>query len=185
VRDGAAQHAVAPGAARLRGAGEVNSLGVFVKGTFLLFILSLCSFTYSLQDISMKGPFMPRIPLFHNSLFHNSTFTIGSAVAVFVLDRVLLKRGSAVGDYIAAVYFAVYSAYCTANYFSCREVHCLVTGPGFLMAALLMALRIASVFDHGYGFPYLVFLAAAVLGHSIERIYARRTGSRFRGGTPQ
>jgi len=123
---------------------------------------------------------MRRIPL-----LHDCTFAVGSAIAVFVANAVLLDRGYAAGDYVALAYFALYGAYCTANYFSCREVHCAVTGPGFLVAALLMGLRIFHLAYFGYTLPYLVFWGVAVAGHMIERGYARRTGSRFGGGTQQ
>ncbi len=60
------------------------------------------------------------------------------------------------------------------------ERRLMITGPGFLLAALLMLLRITSVLDLGYGVPYLVFVLAVIVGHSLEWSYHRRSGSRFR-----
>jgi hypothetical protein len=118
---------------------------------------------------------MRRIPLLHSWLF-----AVGSAIAVFVIEMVALKRGSVVGDYVVFAYFALYGAYCTANYVSCREVHCGITGPGFLAPALLMLLRISGLLDFGYGLPWLVFVGAAVIGQCVEHDARSRRGSPYR-----
>jgi hypothetical protein len=84
------------------------------------------------------------------------------------------------GDALTLVYFTGYGLYCLQNYRACREYHCAVTGPGFLLAAGVLVLRDIGVFDHGLGLPYLVFGAAACLGCLLEWQYWKRTGSHVR-----
>jgi hypothetical protein len=111
-------------------------------------------------------------------------FGIPATLVVLGLN-VLLDRatGAQWGDELATAYFALYGLVCVQNYLACREYHCLITGPGFLLAAVAMVLRDTGVFDHGFGVPYLVFFAAALLGHTLECRYARRTGSKYRLST--
>ena len=117
------------------------------------------------------------------ALFHSWSFALISVFVVFGLN-VLVDQitHTYAGDIIACVYFGAYGLYCVQNYIGCREYHCLITGPGFLLAALVMLLRVTGVFDHGNGPPYLIFALAALVGHGLEWQYARRTGSHFRTG---
>jgi hypothetical protein len=83
------------------------------------------------------------------------------------------------GDYVSLAYFVLYGVYCVQNFAHCREIHCVFTGPGFLLAALLMLLRVGGLFDHGFGPPYIVLLVAAAAGCVAEARYVRRTGTKF------
>jgi len=65
------------------------------------------------------------------------------------------------------------------NFAGCGEYHCAITGPGLLLAAVLMLLRITGVFDHGFRLPYVVFGLAALVGHALEWRYWKRTGRRM------
>ncbi len=115
------------------------------------------------------------------ALFHTWWFALISFLVVFGLNIGLDQlTHTKAGDVVALVYFGLYGLYCLQNYLGCREYHCLITGPGFTLAAALMLLRVFAIFDHGLGIPYLIFGLAFVLGHSLEWRYWKHTGSRFR-----
>jgi hypothetical protein len=44
---------------------------------------------------------------------------------------------------------------------------------------VLMVLRDTGIFDYGLAIPYLVFLAAGLLGNLLEWRYTRRSSRRF------
>jgi hypothetical protein len=119
---------------------------------------------------------MRRIPLFH-SLWFAIPLTILVWAASAGLNALTHTYW---GDALSLVYFTGYGLYCVQNYLHCREVHCAVTGPGFLLAALVLLLRDIGLFDQGLGLPYLIFAASACLGFLIEWGYWNRTGSHFR-----
>lgn len=119
---------------------------------------------------------LPRLPL-----IHSFWFSIPATLVALGLNVALnATTGTQAGDYVTLAYFALYGIACIENYLACREYHCLITGPGFLLAALVMLLRVTGVFDHSFGVPYLVFAAAALLGHTLEWRYRRHTGSKYR-----
>jgi hypothetical protein len=116
------------------------------------------------------------------AFLHAPVFAIVSALLVLGLN-VLLERSeltAAIGETLAGIYFGLYGLYCIQNYLGCREYHCLITGPGFLLAALLIILRRTGIFDLGYGPPYIIFFLAVVIGHLLEWRYRRRHGTAFR-----
>ncbi len=118
---------------------------------------------------------MRRIPLLH-SLW----FAIPATLIVEASDAGLNSlTHSYWGDALTVAYFAAYGLYCLQNYLGCREIHCAITGPGFLLAAGVMLLRDVGIFDQGIGVPYLVFAAAAGLGCLLEWQYWKRTRSHF------
>jgi|SRR5579884_879592 len=98
---------------------------------------------------------------------------------VAVADGYANSHHQAWGDWLAAALFAYMSAYCTQNFLRCREVHCAITAPGFLAAAVLMLLRLAGVMTYGYGIPWAVFVVSACCGYCVQELYQRRTGSIF------
>jgi hypothetical protein len=112
---------------------------------------------------------------------HSLWFAIPATVVVAAADSGLnALTHSYWGDTLSLVYFAAYGVYCLQNYLHCREVHCAVTGPGFLLAAGTLLVRDVGLFDHGLGLPYLVFALSACLGCLLEWSYWKRTGSHFR-----
>jgi hypothetical protein len=122
-----------------------------------------------------KEAAMRRIPL-----FHAWWFAIGSFILVDALNTTLDQvTHSPAGDYLGITFLGLYGVYCLQNYLGCLEIHCAITGPGFLLAAGLMVLRVVGIFDQGIGFPYLVAFIAAFVGFCLEWIYAQRTGSHF------
>jgi hypothetical protein len=90
---------------------------------------------------------LPRLP-FVNTLW----FGIPATLVVLGLNILLnMTTRTFAGDYLATAYFALYGLECVENYLACRQYHCLITEPGFLLAAVAMILRDTGVFDHGFG----------------------------------
>lgn len=101
------------------------------------------------------------------------------AVASFAAGAAVGGRG---GLAIASVYVTVTGTYCLLNFLRCREAHCGVTGPGFLLAALL---GFAAVLVPGpalswyrAGTEAAVYLAVLAAGYALEWVAAARTGRR-------
>jgi hypothetical protein len=112
-------------------------------------------------------------------LLRNLWFNVAVAVAASALDGYATQRRQAWGDWLATGLFASYAGYCAQNFVRCREVHCAVTAPGFLAAAVLMVLRILGLAHYEYGLPWIVFVASACAGYCLQRAYKARTGSEF------
>ncbi|MGH7738051.1 MAG: hypothetical protein ACREMP_09335 [Candidatus Tyrphobacter sp.] len=98
-------------------------------------------------------------------------------VAVVILDATTATRAPLAGEVATTLLFLAYSIYCIANFALCRETHCAITGPGFLLAAGTAAGRI---FDASIspGIPWLVFIGAYVLGMAVEYAYSALKGGR-------
>ncbi len=118
--------------------------------------------------------------MFRVPVLHTLWFSFGSVLLVAGLNYWLdLSTQSHLGDVIGLTYFAAFGFYCIQNFVGCREYHCMITGPGFTLAAIVMLLRITGVFDHGFGIPYLIGGLAFLIGFTLEWRYWRRTGSHF------
>lgn len=90
--------------------------------------------------------------------------------------------GGRAGLAIASGYVAVIGTYCLLNFLRCRETHCGVTGPGWLLAALL---GFAAALVPGSALSWYrtrteaaVFLVILAAGYGLEWIVAARTGRR-------
>lgn len=101
------------------------------------------------------------------------------AVASFAAGAAV---GGRAGLAIASTYVAVTGTYCLLNFLRCRETHCAVTGPGFLLtaalgfaAALVPGPALAWYRTGTEAVAYLVILAA---GYALEWAVAARTGRR-------
>src|SRR5260370_40876767 len=109
------------------------------------------------------------------ALLHTLWFGIVSTLVVLGLTSGLDQVTHTVaGDGVALMYFGLYGLYCRQNYRGCREYHCMITGPGFILAAALMLLRVTDLFDHGSCIRYLVISPAAVIGPVLARPYRNR-----------
>lgn len=101
------------------------------------------------------------------------------AVASFAVGAAVGGRG---GLAIASVYVTVIGTYCLLNFRQCRETHCGVTGPGFLLAALLgfAAALVPGPALSWYrtGTEAVVYLAVLAAGYALEWSVAARTGRR-------
>jgi hypothetical protein len=107
------------------------------------------------------------------SPFLRGCWAIPLAVAVFAASRGL---GNAAGLWLAAAYFAIYGAYCMANFARCREAHCSITGPGWFALAITAAAS-AVIGADDLGALWVTFAALAVLGHGIEGIWRAAQGT--------
>jgi hypothetical protein len=106
----------------------------------------------------------------------------GILVAV-VFFAVAGAVGGRAGPAIASTYVTVIGVYCLLNFLHCRETHCAVTGPGFLLtaaggfAAALLPGPVLSWYRPGP--EAIVFLAFLAAGYGLEQAVAVRTGRRF------
>ncbi len=90
--------------------------------------------------------------------------------------------GGRAGLAIASAYVTVVGVYCLLNFLRCRETHCGVTGPGFLLSAALgfvTALVPGSVLSwYRTGTEAAVFLIILAAGYGLEQAVVARTGRR-------
>jgi hypothetical protein len=90
--------------------------------------------------------------------------------------------GGRAGLALASAYVTVIGVYCLLNFLRCRETHCAVTGPGFLLAAALgfvTALVPGSALSwYRTGTEAAVFLMILAAGYALEQAVAARTGRR-------
>lgn len=80
------------------------------------------------------------------------------------------------GPLLAAVGFAVAGVLCVGNTMRCQRTHCAITGPVYLVAALLFLARAG-----GVGVPASVIVALAVVG-TIVAFIPEWLGTRYLGG---
>ncbi|SRR5712691_8946369 len=90
--------------------------------------------------------------------------------------------GGRAGLAIASTYVTAIGVYCQLNFLRCRETHCAVTGPGFLLTA---ALGFAAALAPGPALSWyrasteaIVYLAVLAAGYGLEQAVAARTGRR-------
>ncbi|MGH3182820.1 MAG: hypothetical protein ACRDOH_17075 [Streptosporangiaceae bacterium] len=93
--------------------------------------------------------------------------------------------GGRAGLAIASTYVTVIGVYCLLNFLRCRETHCAVTGPGFLLTAVLgfaVALVPGSALSwYRTGTEAIVYLVILAAGYGLEQAVAARTGRRTLG----
>jgi len=111
---------------------------------------------------------------------------VAVTVAFFAAAVVVGGRG---GVAIASAWVAVAGSYCLANFWHCRETHCVVTGPGWTLAAVL---GFAAALAPGTGLSWyrvnvetLVFVVILAAGYGLEYVVAARTGRRTLGQAGQ
>ena len=101
------------------------------------------------------------------------------AVASFAVGGAV---GGRAGLAIASTYVTVIGVYCLLNFLRCRETHCAVTGPGFLLTAGLgfaAALVPGSALSwYRTGTEAIVYLVVLAAGYGLEQAVAARTGRR-------
>lgn len=90
--------------------------------------------------------------------------------------------GGRAGLAIASTYVTGIGAYCLLNFLRCREIHCAVTGPGFLLTAALgftSALAPGSALSwYRTGTEAVAYLVILAAGYGLEQAVAARTGRR-------
>jgi hypothetical protein len=91
--------------------------------------------------------------------------------------------GGRAGLAIASAYVTVIGVYCLLNFLYCRETHCAVTGPGFLLTSALgfaAALLPGSALSwYRTGTEAIVYLVILAVGYGLEQAVAARTGRRI------
>lgn len=95
---------------------------------------------------------------------------------VGAVEAASFRLGSTAGLVLMVAYLTLHSTYCLSNFFRCREVHCIVTGSGWLMLAVIAGsgalagqdLR-KTVWD--------AFLAVAIAGFALEFVWTAVRGS--------
>jgi hypothetical protein len=88
--------------------------------------------------------------------------------------------GGRAGLAIASTYVTATGVYCLLNFLRCRETHCAVTGPGFLLTS---ALGFAAALVPGpalswyrMGTEAVVYLVILAAGYWLEQAVAARAG---------
>jgi hypothetical protein len=94
-------------------------------------------------------------------------WAIPLAAAVFLVGRAM----GAGGLYLSALYFGAYSVYCLSNFARCREAHCIVTGVGWGILAVV-AFYAAVLQLAWFGSVWNAFLIVFIVGHGFELIWA-------------
>jgi hypothetical protein len=103
---------------------------------------------------------------------------VAIAVASFAVAGAV---GGRAGLAVASVYEAVIGTYCLLNFLHCRETHCGVTGPGFLLAAVIgfAALVPGSALSwYRTSTEAVAFLVVLAAGYAAEWAVAARTRRR-------
>ena len=105
-----------------------------------------------------------------------------AAVASFAAGGAV---GGRAGLAIASAYVTAIGVYCLLNFLRCRETHCAVAGPGFLLTAALgfaVALMPGSALSwYRTGTEAIVCLVILAAGYAVERAVAARSGRRVPG----
>jgi hypothetical protein len=99
-------------------------------------------------------------------------WAIALAIGVLVVTRAV----GIGGQYVLGLYFGAYSVYCLANFARCRETHCIITGFGWGILAVV-AIAAAVTGRDSFGFLWDGFLVVFVVGHGFELIWAATTHS--------
>jgi hypothetical protein len=94
-------------------------------------------------------------------------WAIPIAVGIYFVCRAIGPGGL----YMSGLYFGAFSAYCLANFARCREAHCIVTGFGWGVLAIVAFVAALSHLDW-FGPIWNAFLIVFVVGHGFELIWA-------------
>lgn len=103
-------------------------------------------------------------------------------VVTVALFAVTAAVGGRAGVAVASVWVAMVGMYCLANFWHCQETHCVVTGPGWTLAA---ALGFAAALTPGAALSWyrvnaetMAFMVILAAGYGLEYLMAARTGRR-------
>ena len=81
---------------------------------------------------------------------------------------------------LASGYLAFLGSYCLLNFRECRETHCVITGPGWTLAALLGLAAVAAPGSalawYGVSGESIAAITICVLGYGLEWQVAARIG---------
>jgi len=94
-------------------------------------------------------------------------WAIPIALGVFFVSKAIGPGGL----YVASLYLGAYSAYCLANFARCGEAHCIVTGFGWGILAIVAFVAAVMQLDW-LSLIWNAFLVVFVVGHGFELIWA-------------
>ncbi|SRR5579885_1201702 len=84
-----------------------------------------------------------------------------------------------------AVFFLYVGSYCARNFLHCRETHCAITGPGWLILGLLALLGVVGLIHiPAWALLWVAYLLVAALGFGMQWVISRRTGRQSLGRGP-
>lgn len=99
---------------------------------------------------------------------------VAVVVVLFVLGGFLPIRGELAADVAAS---AIGGAYCLANFWRCREPHCVVTGIGWAGLTVFAVVELFLGRSLIGGFEQMVFLGILVIAIVFEAVWRATTGS--------
>jgi hypothetical protein len=97
-------------------------------------------------------------------------------VTVAVVAVLSAGLGPVAGLVVEAAFFLVAGTYCLANFSRCREAHCIVTGIGWSVLALVCATAVTLSRDVRSS-AWIAFIVMAIAGHGFEAIWKQVHGS--------
>jgi hypothetical protein len=86
------------------------------------------------------------------------------------------QLGPIAGLALIAGYLSVHGTYCLANFFRCREAHCIVTGVGWSVLALVAVGGVLAERDIRRA-VWDAFLAVTIVGFAFEFVWTAVRGS--------
>jgi hypothetical protein len=96
---------------------------------------------------------------------------------LYVLKTPVLAWGG-----LWTLFFLYVGSYCVRNFLHCRETHCAVTGPGWLLIGIIAVLGITGLIHVSqWAFLWVGYLLVAALGFGLQWLIARRTGRQSLG----
>ena len=84
--------------------------------------------------------------------------------------------GAVTGLALTAAYLAIHGSYCLANFFRCREAHCIITGTGWSVLAAIAAGGALARHDVR-GEVWNAFLAVTIAGFAFEAAWKTMRGT--------
>lgn len=105
---------------------------------------------------------------------------VGVGLLWFGANRVLEfggVQGEAAYLWVAAAFIATFGLACLVNGQRCGALHCRVSGPGYLLVALLAVAGALGLVDVGRGLVFALFGGVFVASYAAEFLAARTGGS--------
>jgi hypothetical protein len=124
-----------------------------------------------------------RFELALNTGWHIWVFTAGAWLIGFLLY--LLQTPVVVWGGLWALFFLYAGSYCVRNFLHCRETHCAITGPGWILIGIVAVFGIIDlVHIPQWALLWVAYLLVAGVGFGLQWLVARRTGRQSLGDGP-
>jgi hypothetical protein len=105
--------------------------------------------------------------------FLRGCWVFATVALVWSLTR---STGVVGGLVLQGAFFLIFATYCLANFERCREAHCIVTGIGWSVLAVI-SLAAATTGHDLRNADWITFLVVAVAGHGFEGVWKASRGS--------